>query len=144
MQPKLLWVKTWMNSSDPRLIGRWYIEHLYKTRTILYMLRIDRGFDTGEMAAIDAYIRQEHGDMDSADTVIYGLSTENHASIKDQPIVCYILCHFSLCCELQFFICSSISYDVPVITSDLCWIWIVVRPITGNPKPLKSRRAELA
>ena len=53
---KLLWVKTWMSNSDPRVIGRWYIEHLYKARAIPCMSRIDRGSETGKMAAIHGYI----------------------------------------------------------------------------------------
>ena len=31
---KLLWLRIWVSNSDPRVIGRWYLEYLYETRTM--------------------------------------------------------------------------------------------------------------
>ena len=38
---------------------------------------IDKVTETGKMAALYAFLRRHHGDMDPLDTVIYGLSTAN-------------------------------------------------------------------
>ena len=32
---KLFWLRIWVTNSDPLVIGRWYLEYLYETRTIL-------------------------------------------------------------------------------------------------------------
>ena len=39
----VLWAKTWTTNSDPNVIGRFYLEYLYKTRTIASRLRLDKG-----------------------------------------------------------------------------------------------------
>lgn len=49
---KILWLKIWYSNSDPMRIGRWYLEHLYQTKRIASMLRIDKGTETGVMATI--------------------------------------------------------------------------------------------
>ena len=77
---KLLWLRIWTNNREPRLIGRWYLEHLYENKVIPSYLRMDRGMETGVMATMHAFLRQHHGDMDPAETVIYGLSTANQVS----------------------------------------------------------------
>lgn len=74
---KVLWAKVWTSNSNPKIIGRFYLEHLYKTRTIASKLRIDKGTETGEMATMHAYLRQQYQDMDPSGTVIYGPSTAN-------------------------------------------------------------------
>ena len=74
---KVLWVKVWRSNSDPKLIGRFYLEYLYEQRTIASMLRVDKGTETGVMATMHAYLRQQHGDMDAGETVIFGPSTSN-------------------------------------------------------------------
>ena len=28
----ILWLKLWTSNSDPKLVGRWYLDHLYKTK----------------------------------------------------------------------------------------------------------------
>ncbi len=30
----ILYLKLWTSNSDPKLIGRWYLEHLYKTKGV--------------------------------------------------------------------------------------------------------------
>ena len=74
---KVLWVKVWRSNSDPKLIGRFYLEYLYEQRTIASMLRVDKGMETGVMATMHAYLRQQHGDMDAGETVLFGPSTSN-------------------------------------------------------------------
>ena len=74
---KLLWLKIWVSNRDPKLIRRWYLEHLYETRIISAMLRVDKGTETGTMATIHAFLRRHHNDMDPHETVICGPSTSN-------------------------------------------------------------------
>lgn len=77
---KLLWLCIWTNNREPRLIGHWYLEYLYENKVIPSYLRMDRGTKTGVMATMHAFLRQHHGDMDPAETVIYGPSTANQVS----------------------------------------------------------------
>lgn len=74
---KLLWLKVWVSNHDPKLIGRWYLEHLYETKIISAMLRVDKGTETGTMATMHAFLRRCHKEMDPLETVIYGPSTSN-------------------------------------------------------------------
>ena len=75
---KLLWLRVWVSNCNPKLIGKWYLEYLYKKRVMPAMLRVDRGSETGVMATMHAFLRShDHGDMDPHDTVIYGPSTAN-------------------------------------------------------------------
>ena len=75
---KLLWLRVWGSNSNPKIIGRWYLEYLYETRTISSMLRLDRGTETCTMATIHAFLRGNNGDMDDAsDAILYGPSTSN-------------------------------------------------------------------
>ena len=75
---KLLWLRVWVTNSDPKIIGRWYLEYLYETRAISSMLRLDKGTETGVMATIHTYLRSGHGDMDDpSESIIYGPSTSN-------------------------------------------------------------------
>lgn len=82
----ILYLKLWTSNSDPKLIGRWYLEHLYQTRVIGENLRLDKGTETGQMATIHACLRQTHGDgqanQDAVDTVQYGPSTSNKVMIR--------------------------------------------------------------
>ena len=75
---KLLWLRVWGSNSNPKIIGRWYLEYLYETRKFSSMLRLDRGTETCTMAMIHAFLRRNNGDMDDAsDTILYGPSTSN-------------------------------------------------------------------
>ncbi|XP_028417449.1 uncharacterized protein LOC114541833 [Dendronephthya gigantea] len=74
---KLLWLRIWVTNCDPKIIGKWYLEHLYETRIISAILRVDKGTETGVMATMHSFLRRYHGDMDPQDTVIYGPSTAN-------------------------------------------------------------------
>ena len=83
---KLLWVKVWMSNSDPNIIGRFYLEHLFNTKVMASIIRVDKGTETGVMATMHAYLRQQHeDDMDPTETVIYGPSTSNQVGILTQP-----------------------------------------------------------
>ena len=96
---KLLWLRVWTNNREPRLIGRWYLEYLYESKVIPSYLRMDRGTETGVMATMHAFLRQDHGDIDPIETVIYGPSTANQVSFFVQGdklynlFVCYNLWH---------------------------------------------------
>lgn len=75
---KILWLKVWMNNSDPQLIGRWYLEFLVDTKVMASMLRLDRGSETGTMTTIHAFLRMNHtDDVEPEDSVLYGPSTSN-------------------------------------------------------------------
>eukprot|EP00794_Sanderia_malayensis_P002289 gene2289-2634_t len=74
---KLLFLKIGSGNSDPRVIGLWYLEYLYETKSISSMIRIDKGTETGIMATMHAFLRRDDNDMDPLDTVIYGKSTSN-------------------------------------------------------------------
>ena len=74
---KLLWLKVWVSNHDPKLIGRWYLEHLYEAKIISAMLRVDKGTETGTMATMHTFLCRHHNDMDPHKTVIDGPSTSN-------------------------------------------------------------------
>ncbi|XP_028408204.1 uncharacterized protein LOC114530783 [Dendronephthya gigantea] len=74
---KLLWLRIWVTNSDPKFIGRWYLEYLYESPLISSFMRLDKGTETGVMATMHAFLRRNHGDEDACDTVLYGPSTSN-------------------------------------------------------------------
>lgn len=39
---KILWLRIWVSNSDPRLIGRWYLEYLMEVKTIASMMSRQR------------------------------------------------------------------------------------------------------
>ena len=78
---KIMFLKVWTSNSDPKLVGKWYFEFILENMFVPAKIRIDKGTETGEMATIHAFLRRNHGDMDPADTVIYGPSTSNQVSI---------------------------------------------------------------
>ena len=55
-----LWLKVWVSNHVPKLIGRWYLEHLIETKIISAMLRVDEGTETGTMATMHAFLRRHH------------------------------------------------------------------------------------
>ena len=82
---KLLWVKVWMANNDPNVIGRFYLEHLFNSRVMASIIRVDKGTETGVMATMHAYLRQQHGDdMDPIETVVYGPSTSNQVGMSNK------------------------------------------------------------
>ena len=54
---KMLWLRIWVTNSDPNIIGRWYLEHLYETRVMPSFIRVDKGTETGVMATMHAFLR---------------------------------------------------------------------------------------
>lgn len=75
---KMLWLKVWTTNSKPEIIGRWFLEYLYETRMLPSYLRMDRGTETGVMATMQAYLRNNKGNLaDPTDSVYYGPSTSN-------------------------------------------------------------------
>ena len=83
---KLLWLRIWVTNSDPRIVGRWYLEHLMEFKTISQMIRLDKGTETGVLATMHAFLRRNDGDMDAIDTILYGPSTSNQVSTG--PAIC--------------------------------------------------------
>ena len=80
---KLLWVKVWMTNNDPNVIGWFYLEYLFNTKVMASITWVDKGTETGVMAIMHAYLRQQHeDDMHPAETVIYGPSTSNQVGIS--------------------------------------------------------------
>jgi len=77
----LLWLHIWVSNSDPQLIGRWYVEYFYETRTMASYLWMNRGTETGTIAAMHAFLRRHHVDVDPLETVIYGPSTSHQVSL---------------------------------------------------------------
>ena len=68
---KLMWIRVWVSNSDPKLIGRWYLEHLMTTNLMPAIIRLDKGTETGTMATMHAFLRSNHDeDFDPVDTFI--------------------------------------------------------------------------
>ena len=94
---KIMWLRIWTTNSDPRVIGRWYLEHLMETRTLPIMIRVDKGTETGIMATIHAFLQRHHDDadeIDPIDSVLYGPSTSNQARqcLVTFAFVCVCVC----------------------------------------------------
>ena len=60
---KGLWVKVLISNSNPNLIGRFYLEFLFKTGRIASKLRLDKGTETSGVATMQAYLPQQHSVM---------------------------------------------------------------------------------
>ncbi|XP_078490351.1 uncharacterized protein LOC104266093 isoform X2 [Ciona intestinalis] len=76
---KLLWLRIWTDNADPKLIGKWYFDHIYISRKIASMIRVGRGSETGIMATMQAYITNniEASSISPMESVIYRKSTSN-------------------------------------------------------------------
>jgi beta-xylosidase len=81
---KIMWLKIWTSNSDPRLIGRWYLEFRYEHKIMPSVLRLDKGTETRIMSTMPAFLHSDHKDMDHEDTVMYGPSTSNQVSMTTQ------------------------------------------------------------
>ena len=95
---KILWLKVWPTNSKPELIGRWFLEYLYKSRKALSYIRMDKGAETGVMATMQSYLRQYDDDLnDPTDAIIYGPSTSNQVRKQNTRINLnrYFLKYFS-------------------------------------------------
>ena len=65
-------------NSDPRMIGKKYLEYLCREKMMPSFLRIDKGTDTGKMATVHVYLINKFEVMDDpVEAVIYGPSTSN-------------------------------------------------------------------
>jgi hypothetical protein len=58
---KVMFLKVWTSNSNPELVGRWYFDHLYETKRISSIIRLDRGTETGVLASIHVFLRRNHG-----------------------------------------------------------------------------------
>ena len=114
---KLLWLRIWVTNSDPKVIGRWYLEYLYEARIMPSMIRLDRGTETGTMATIHAFLRRNHDDMDDpCESIIYGPSTSNQVSTYLFVYFFYVSvkkkCECNWSCHIRLlFLCFSLHYS---------------------------------
>ena len=53
-------MKVWISNSNPNLIGRFYLEFLFKTGRIASKLRLDKGTETSGVATMQAHLPQQH------------------------------------------------------------------------------------
>ena len=75
---KILFLFVCTSNSNPFVVGKMYLRHLFETKALPRYLRIDRGTETGKMATIHTYLVNKSGIMnDPTDSVIYGSSTSN-------------------------------------------------------------------
>ena len=75
---KVLWIKCWTSNSDPKRVASWYVDWLRESGTILLKLRMDKGNETGDIAALHAYLLTKLGVTDDPmDVIQYGPSTSN-------------------------------------------------------------------
>ncbi|XP_066922251.1 uncharacterized protein [Clytia hemisphaerica] len=76
---KILWLKIWTSNSDPKLVGKWYLQHIIETKRISNMVRLDKGTETGDLAAIHCFLRSRCDENleDPSSVIHYGPSTSN-------------------------------------------------------------------
>ena len=66
------------SNSDPQIIGRRYFDFLYETRKLPKFMRVDKGNETGKMAAMHTALSDWLDVLDDpVDSVIFGPSTSN-------------------------------------------------------------------
>lgn len=54
---KVLWVKVLIGNSDFKIIGRFYLEYLFKSRMIVRRIRFDKGIEIGVMVIMYVFVR---------------------------------------------------------------------------------------
>ena len=75
---KILFIFVCYSNSNPLIVGKKYLEYLYKSETLPRFLRIDKGTETGNMATIHTYLMNQFDIMDDPlYSIIYGPSTSN-------------------------------------------------------------------
>eukprot|EP00795_Rhopilema_esculentum_P011687 gene11687-4_t len=75
---KIISLNVWTGNSNPLVIGKFFMMYLNKAKIIPNYIRIDKGTETGVMAAMHTYLRSKTGDLeDPTESVIYGPSTSN-------------------------------------------------------------------
>ena len=73
---KILYLFVCYSNSDPRMIGKTYLEYLCREKMMPSFLRIDKGTETGKMVTVHVYLINEFEVMDDpVEAVIYGPST---------------------------------------------------------------------
>ena len=75
---KILYLFVCYSNSDPRMIGKKYLEYLCREKIMPSFSRIDKGTETGKMATVHVYLINKFEVMDDpVEAVIYGPSTSN-------------------------------------------------------------------
>ena len=75
---KLMFLRVWSSNSNPILIGKFFWEHLSDTMVLPSYIRVDKGTETGKMATMQIYLRDNVSEMeDVSQCVKYGPSTSN-------------------------------------------------------------------
>ena len=71
----------WVTRRISELEARWYFEFIYETRVMPNYIRLDKGSETGTLAAIHCFLRRQHWDVETdeeaVNTAIYGPSVSN-------------------------------------------------------------------
>lgn len=75
---KIMFLFVCFSNSNPLNIGKKYLEFLYENHYAPKYIRIDRGTETGKMAAMHSYVMNVVGNFENpSDSVIYGPSPTN-------------------------------------------------------------------
>jgi hypothetical protein len=75
---KILFLFVCYSNSDPRIVGKKYLEYLYQEQIMPSYLRIDKGTETGKMATVHVYLVNKYEVMeDAVQAIIHGPSTSN-------------------------------------------------------------------
>ncbi|XP_063684502.1 uncharacterized protein LOC134825858 [Bolinopsis microptera] len=75
---KVMVMKVAHTNKNPKIVGKMYFDFVMKNRFIPRRIRVDRGTETGEIAAIQLFLLQKNGfPQTPIEGVIYGPSTAN-------------------------------------------------------------------
>jgi hypothetical protein len=75
---KILFLFVCYSNSDPRIVGKKYLEYLYQEKMMPLYLRIDKGTETGKMATLHVYLVNKYDVIENPiQAIIYGPSTSN-------------------------------------------------------------------
>ena len=74
------------SNSNPLIVGKKYLEYLWRTEVLPWFLRIDKGTETGKMAKIHTCLMNQFDIMDyPLYFIIYGPSTTNKIVLVKRP-----------------------------------------------------------
>ncbi|XP_020908948.1 uncharacterized protein LOC110246907 [Exaiptasia diaphana] len=75
---RINFLKIWTTNSNPKVIGKFYLEYLFESKVLPVHLRIDRGTETDVMATMQMFLCDKYNVLeDPNDSVLYGPSTQN-------------------------------------------------------------------
>lgn len=75
---KIIFLKVWTSNSNPKIIGKFYMDFLLDSRKIPRFLTLDKGTETGLMGTMHVYLMDKFGNFeDPVNSVLFGPSTSN-------------------------------------------------------------------